>query len=237
MKKKKNEYIPIKWNLNVDLTMIIDDLEKISQVLKQEISSISNREEKRYKKFVSWDENIGKILSQIQNIKLTLIPSIEQKLAIKFLDPNRIILALFTKTTKNIFNEMDQEYRIKLKHPNIFNSEKLKNLAKLGEIAEGLATFGDKALGLAAAHIVWEKGLFKKSDITREKEELIKNSKLALICRELNLYQEKISLGSESEQAKSETINHQKGTLVEAIFWIIYSENGLSKFINILNNF
>jgi dsRNA-specific ribonuclease len=234
---KNYEKYPMKWNLNIDLTTIFEDIETISYLLKEEISLFDNKEKKLFKKLVKWDIEIEKILFLIQMIKSKIIPSIQQKLNFEFKDHNKIILALFSKSTKNIFKEMNKERFIKKRHAHILNTDKLNHLASLGEIAEGLATLGDKVLGLAAIHIIWEKGLFKKGDITREKKNLEKNSKLAKIFDDLNLEQAKISIAPKNEGTKIKTINHEKGTIMEAIFWIIYSENGLSNFINILNNF
>lgn len=237
MKKKspKNTLIyPLKWNLNFDLNEVFEDIRKIGQVLKELIRDYLYEKERRfYRKLENWNNLIEIILESVQEIQKHSIYAIEKKLDIKFRDRNLLVIALFTRTTKNLFLEMNQEGSLGYKYPNIFSTQILERLINLGELAEGFATLGDAVLGLVAVHRAWEKGLFNKGNITNEKKELEENSKLAQICDDLKLDEYKISVVPESKKALQKTINHKKATLLEAIIWIYYSENGFEKVLSL----
>ena len=236
MKEKEAKSL-LAWNPKFDLVPIFEDIKNISIAVKEKISTFEHKERRFFRKLKSWDKDLNKILAQTKKIQKEIIPFIEEKLSIKFRDPNKIILALFTRTTKNIFLEMKQESIIEKEYPHIFTPKKLINLIYLGELAEGLATFGDKVLGLVAAHIAWEKELFKKGDITNEKKKIESNSNLALICKKLKLDNGEVSIVPENKGVKLKAKHHKKATFLEAIIWVYYLENGLEKVLNLFNKF
>ena len=90
-----------------------------------------------------------------------------------------------------------------------------------------MATLGDSALKLAVIHILWSEGIIDKGKITIVKERIEKNSNLAKYCDQLHLYENRIYVESEIFDPKPKTIDHIKGTLVEAILGIYYLEKGL----------
>ena len=183
-KKSSKKYLiyPLKWNLDFELNEIIEDIKKIKQTIIELIRDYSDEKERRfYRKIVKWNDLLERILGDIREIQGNSIYAIEKKLNIKFRNRDLLVLTLFTRTTKNLFLELEQEGSLKYKYPNIFSSQKLERLINLGEIAEGLATLGDAVLGLVAVHRAWEKGLFKKGNITSEKIELEENSKIKFI--------------------------------------------------------
>lgn len=227
---------PLEWKFNFDLSEIFKDIMEISIIIKNLIKdSLYDKERRIYKKIEKWNVQLEEILESIQEIQKFSIKSIEQRLNIKFRDPNKLIVALFTRTTKNLFLEMKQENSITYYYPNVFKSQILDNLINLGELAEGFATLGDSVLGLVSVHRAWEKGLFKKGDITNEKIKLERNSKLAQLCDDLNLDKYQISLVPGSKNTSQETTNHKKATFFEAITWIYYSENGFESVLSLFN--
>lgn len=225
----------MEWKFSFDLAKTFDDINQIALLIKQLKRDYPNEKERRaYRKITSWDHQLDLILDSIQRIRTVKIREIEQKLNIEFEDPNKIILALFSKNTKNVFDEIKKDYLIMREHSDILNDEKLTNIINLGELAEGMGTYGDSVLGLVATHIAWEKGLYKKGKITDEKKKLVNNSYLAKICGDLNLDEIKVSSVPESEVGLQKTINHNKGTLFEALIWVYYSEKGFNKVLDLL---
>ncbi len=237
-KKIKSRRSLLEWNLDYDLSAVFSDIETMSLLVKEEIKSFEATERRFYKKLINWDENLELILSQIRRVRSEIIPTLEHKFSLKFKDVNRVILALFSRTVKNVFLEMEKDSSLKEKYPDMFNVKKIDFFSNLGDLAEGLATYGDQVLGIAAAHVIWEgKGLIPKGEITHDKETLVKNSALYAMFSVLNLGVGQISVKSEDVRTKPKKIHRKTGTYVEALFWVIYSENGLQPVINILKNF
>lgn len=78
---------------------------------------------------------------------------------------------------------------------------------------------------------LWDSSLAKVGDLTKQKSNTVSNSNLAKFCDRLGLFEYKISRVDDksSSKSKEETIKHEKGTLVEAIFGVIYLEHGLEE--------
>ena len=134
------------------------------------IRDYSNEKERKfYRKLEKWNNLLELILEKIREIQEHSIFTIEQRLDIKFRDHDLLVIALFTRTTKNIFLEMNQAGILRNKYPNLFSTQSLERFINLGDFAEGLATLGDAVLGLVAIHRAWEKGLFKKFRQTKLK--------------------------------------------------------------------
>ena len=147
-----------------------------------------------------------------------------------------MVLALFSTATKNIFQEFTQDIIFKQELPEIFDSHRIDDLIELGEMAEGLATLGDQVVGLAAAHLLWKdispiiavKEDSIKGTITRAKKDLVRNSTLAVLCEKLGLEESQITVYSPNKNST------KMGTLLEALVWVIYTEYGLQKVIDLL---
>lgn len=238
MRKKKTKQtliFPLEWKFGFNIAKLFEDIKQIALLIKHLKKDYPNEKERRaYKKLNNWDRQLDIILDSIQKLRTVKIREIEQSLKIKFDDPNKIVLALFNKDTKNVFDEIKKDYLIMRDNPDILNDEKLTNLIRLGELAEGMGTFGDSVLGLVAVHIAWDKGLYRKGKITEEKKNLVKNSYLAKLVDDLNLDEIKVSSIPKSEVGLQKTVNHKKGTIFEAIIWVYYSENGLKKVLDLL---
>ena len=232
--KKKSLIYPLEWNFNFNIAEVFDDIQDINLILKEMIKDYPHEKERRfYKKLKNWNDQIDKILDNFHEIQDILINSIEKRLYIKFRDKNLFLIALFTRTTKNLFLEMKQESSLRNNYPNIFTNQILGRLINLSEMAEGFATLGDAVLDLLAGHRAWEKGLYKKGIITDEMNELKRNSILAQICDDLKLDEYKISVVPEIKTALQETVDHRKATFFEAIIWVYYSENGFEKVLSL----
>lgn len=218
--------------LKSNLSRVFQELSEISDILKEDLLNISDKTSKKSKKLNKWLDMLNSFLLKHENIQLNLKTSLEKKFSIKFKNSDLITLALFRPSTKNIFTELSIYFREE--HPNFLNIEHLGYMSNLGDIAEGLALLGDRALDLAVTHTLWEKGITDKGIITKEKEKVVENPNLAKYCDDLDLYHNRIHMEKNVNNTKPETIIDIKATLVEAIIGIIYLEKEVQGVINFL---
>lgn len=218
--------------LKSNLSRVFQELSEISDILKEDLLNISDKTSKKSKKLNKWLDMLNNFLLKHENIQLNLKTSLEKKFSIKFKNSDLITLALFRPSTKNTFTELSIYFQEE--HPNFLNIEHLGYMSNLGDIAEGLALLGDRALDLAVTHTLWEKGITDKGIITKEKEKLVVNSNLAKYCDNLDLYHSRIHMELNVKQPKTKKFDQKKGTLVEAIIGIIYLEKGVQGVINFL---
>ena len=218
--------------LKSNLSRIFQELSEISDILKEDLLNISDKTSKKYKKLNRWLERLNNFLLKHDNIQLNLKTSLEKKFSIKFKNSDLITLALFRPSTKNIFTELSIYFQEE--HPNFLNIQHLGYMSNLGDIAEGLALLGDRALDLAVTHTLWEKGITVKGTIDKEKKKLVKNSNLAKYCDSLDLYHSRIHMDLNENKTKAKKFDIKKGTLVEAIIGIIYLEKGVQGVINFI---
>ncbi len=66
--------------------------------------------------------------------------------------------------------------------------------------------------------------------LTQEKSEIVSNEHMAEVCDRWGLYEHRIHL--DSEVPSREEIEHDKGTLVEAIYGIIQMEYGFDRVLD-----
>jgi len=113
----------------------------------------------------------------------------------------------------------------------------------LGEFGNVLALIGDAALDLAIIKFLWDSfdsSITTVGEITETRKEFVSNENLAKVCDRLNLYEYRLDrLNIPISTTKKETINHEKATLVEALFGVIYLEydfEGILKMIPIITH-
>ncbi|UYP48597.1 hypothetical protein NEF87_004882 [Candidatus Lokiarchaeum ossiferum] len=86
--------------------------------------------------------------------------------------------------------------------------------------------------------IPWIEGssLSKIGDLTQKREKIVKNDHLAVICDRWQLFEHRIKRVHEGTTApnNSKKIIHEKGTLVEAIFGVIYLEMGFEEVLRVI---
>lgn len=218
--------------LKSNLSRVFQELSEIFDIIKEDLLNISDKTSKKSKKLNKWLDMINNFLLKHENIQLNLKTSLEKKFSIKFKNSDLITLALFRPSTKNVFTELSIYFQEE--HPNFLNIEKLVYMSNLGDIAEGLATLGDRALDLAVLHTLWEEGITDKGTLSLEKEQIVENPNLAIYCDDLDLYTNRIHMEKNVNETKPETIIDIKGTLIEAIIGIIYLEKGVQGVINFL---
>ncbi len=79
----------------------------------------------------------------------------------------------------------------------------------------------------------WDSSLATVGRLTTKRAGIVANDNLAKVCDEWNLYKFRLNrLNDPSEKnRKPKTIQHEKGTLVEAIYGVIYLEFGFEELI------
>ena len=210
----------LKW----DIHGVFDQLKILKENVKEEIHNLSLEPTKIIKKFSKWLEDINDILNKIEYIDKVLINNIEKQFEFKFQSRDLIKLIFFQPSIKNLFDEINLHYKQNNKEIANIN---FASLSKLGDAARVMALIGDSAIGLASAQLFWDSQLSSIGTITEKRQNLVKNENLARTCDQLGLYQYRIHQDTNLERSKSKSINHNKGTLIESIYGIIYAEKGI----------
>jgi len=159
------------------------------------------------------------MLSSIDQVKESLRPNLEKVLGVSLHKNNLLLVAMFQPSTKNLFLEMMDEFPSK--------QEELKHLVALSEMAEALALVGDAAISLAALHTVWQSNSVDVGVLTQKRSDIVSNEHMAELCDNWGLYEHRIHFDPHAV-SKSE-MEHDKGTLLEAIYGIVYIEHGFEK--------
>jgi len=170
-------------------------------------------------KMKRWITQLTSILSLIDQVKDSLRPKLEKVLEVSLHKNELLLVAMFQPSTKNLFLEMMDEFPSK--------QEELEHLVALSEMAEALALVGDAAISLAALHHVWQPKAVDVGVLTQKRSDIVNNEHMAELCDNWGLYELRIHFDPHAV-SKSE-MEHDKGTLLEAIYGIVYTEHGLEK--------
>lgn len=166
-----------------------------------------------------WITQLASMLSSIDRVKDSLRLKLEEVLELPLHKNELLLVAMFQPSTKNLFLEMIDEFPSK--------QEELKHLVALSEMAEALALVGDAAISLAALHHVWQPKSIDAGVLTQKRSDIVNNEHMAKLCDNWGLYEYRIHFDPHAV-SKSE-MEHDKGTLLEAIYGIVYIEQGLEK--------
>lgn len=177
-----------------------------------------------------WEEQIQEINDRIKYIKKTLAPIIEKSFDLKIKNKEALVTALFQPSTKNLFLEIEAEYR---GNENPFKDNSFNDLVSLSEIAKRLALLGDAAIAMAVIHHLWQSE-DEVGKLTQDKSTIVSNEHLADLCDKWGLYKHRIHFDPETP-SKGE-IQHDKGTLVEAVYGIVQMEHGFEHVLKNINH-
>ena len=129
---------------------------------------------------------------------------------------------MFQPSTKNLFLEIKTQYKDSKDSP--LKEEEFEHLVNLSEMAKVLALLGDAAISMGVVQHLWSPNVSDVGTLTQRRAEIVSNEHMARICDRLNLYKHRIHFdpGKPSE----EEMEHDKGTLLEALYGIIQIEQG-----------
>jgi ribonuclease-3 len=146
-------------------------------------------------------------------------------LNIKIPDKELLQVAMFQPSTKNLFLELATQYADDPKDP--VGPKGYDALISLSDLAEALALIGDAAISMAVVHHLWTPKAADVGTLTQRRAEIVSNEHMASICDKWALYEHRIHF--DPGTSSDDEIQHDKGTLLEAIFGIILMEHGFDQ--------
>lgn len=183
-------------------------------------------------KLEKWLEDIRYIQNSFQRIEENLIPFLQDVLNVRFQNHELFLVAMFQPSTKNIFLEIDTHYRNSNVDP--LGQDEFAQMINLSEMAKVLALVGDAVISSAVLKHLWKPHLGDAGKITLRKAEIVSNENMAKLCDKWDLYNYRIHFDPDTP-SKSE-INHDKGTLIEAIYGIIYIEHEYKRVVDLVKH-
>ncbi|MFW9958740.1 MAG: ribonuclease III domain-containing protein [Candidatus Odinarchaeota archaeon] len=172
-----------------------------------------------------WREQLKEVQIRLEYIRRQLIPKLEKILGIRIKNIEIVQIAMFQPSTKNLFLELDTHYKNERNNP--LEDHEFADLIALSEIAQVIALLGDSVIDMGVLYQLWQPDPSDVGHITQEKSEIVSNVHMANLCDRWGLYEHRIHFDPDVP-GKAE-IEHDKGTLVEAIFGIIQMEHGFRK--------
>jgi ribonuclease-3 len=177
------------------------------------------------RKTKKWSQQLSEVMSSFVRIRTELKPQLEKALGVSIKDDELLQVAMFQPSTKNLFSELQVQLSMDKRSP--LDMEDYEVLVSLSEIAQSLALVGDAAISIAVLHHIWQPKATDVGTLTQRRSDIVSNEHLAKVCDSWGLYEQRIHFDPASP-SKSE-MDHDKGTLVEAICGIVYIEHGFSK--------
>ena len=211
----------LRWE-GIDL---IEKLTSLRQMVNEEYGTTPPSHTRLLSKLRRWQKQLKKIISRVNLIKNSLGPRLEKILSIPIKESELLPVAMFQPSTKNLFLELETEFRGK--ELDKIGQDGFDTLASLSEMSKVLALIGDAAISLGVVHFLWQPRIVDSGHLTQRRAEVVSNEHMAEVCDRWGLYKHRIHFDPPTE-TKAE-IEHNKGTLLEAIYGIIYVEHGFEK--------
>ena len=217
----------LKWNA-IGFERKTKQLFEILKNQKEEFPSTHSKEHRKLDLFLNELKNLIETIDKIQQ---KLIPQLEKILRIKFPTPELILIALSRPSIRTNYEQIEEHFQ---KYPpNPLKSDEYSELASSGDAANVLALIGDAVLDLAVVQSLWDSSLATAGDLSCKRIDLVSNMNLAKVCDEWKLYEYRLQRHHlpTKQLSKEETIEHEKATLVEAIYGVIYLEFGFEELV------
>ncbi|MHA1770829.1 MAG: ribonuclease III domain-containing protein [Candidatus Thorarchaeota archaeon] len=202
---------------------IVQQLEKLVRVIRETLTETPPENTRTSEKLSRWKLHLATIQDAVKRIESDLKIYLEEIVGISLGDGELLAIALFQPSTKNLFLELEAHY-CKDGDPRI-DCNTLSSLVMMSEFAKSLALVGDAAISLAILDYLWSPDVIEVGKLTQKRAVLVSNENLAELCDMWKLYDNRIHF--DPPVAKRSEIDHDKGTLVEAIYGIIYILHGL----------
>ncbi|MHA1769390.1 MAG: ribonuclease III domain-containing protein [Candidatus Thorarchaeota archaeon] len=176
-------------------------------------------------KLQRWQVAIKSIQSRLEAIDRNLRPALEDRLEVKIPDSEKLQVAMFQPSTRNLFLELATQYQGKRDDP--IGTEGFDALVSLSDRAKALALLGDAAVSMAVVLRLWSPRTADVGDLTKRRSEVVSNSHMASVCDDWSLYEHRIHF--DPGEPSREEMEHDKGTLVESVYGIILIEHGFNQ--------
>jgi ribonuclease-3 len=209
---------------------VIKHLDIIQRVIDEDLAIIESNKTRTIDKLNRWKRDLEYIEEKIQTAEKSLIPRLERIFSVNLNNNGLLTVSLFQPSTKNLFSEIRIHYCNG--KTNRLDCDILLDLAHLGEASEMLALLGDAAIDVAVLHHVWKPKASDAGTLTQSRAQLVSNEHLSEKCDEWGLYVNRIHFDPDTP-SKSE-MDHDKGTLVEALYGVVYVERGFDKVLELV---
>jgi dsRNA-specific ribonuclease len=174
------------------------------------------------KKFEKWIEQLNTILNQIKKIDEVALPAIKKDLGNSFSNRNLILTVLIQPSVKKLFTDIKTHFK---NDPEFVVSPKdLSLLESCSDTAKSLAWIGDTTIKYALLLKIWRPGITPE-ELHNKRQALENNENLSKLCNGWKLFDCRIHF--DPLVPKHATIDKIKGTLVEAIYGVIFIERGI----------
>lgn len=186
---------------------------------------------KKFRTLQLFVDELTHLITTMKKIREELIQTLEKNLRIKFKTPEMVMLALSRPSIRNIYEDLEIFFEGKEKNP--LRSLEYKSLASSGDASNTLALIGDAALDLAIVETFWDSSLTTAGELTKKRSNFVSNENLSKVCDDWNLYDYRLKrLKAPADiKTKEATVEHEKATLVEALFGVIYLELGFDELL------
>ncbi len=200
-------------------------LHLLLQRVRQDLVTIQANKTRTISKLKKWMRQLEYIIERVYDIEKNLIPKIESIFGVSFYEQELFTISLFQPSTKNVFLELRTHY---CKDKDItIDCNAMPELASLGDVSEMLALLGDAAIDMAVLHLVWKPKASDVGTLSQDRADVVSNEHLSKKCDEWELYENRIHFDPPTP-SKSE-MEHDKGTLVEALYGVVYVELGFDR--------
>ncbi len=201
------------------------------KTLQQEKDELPEDHISKHKTLQGFLDQLSHVLDKMNRIQKELIPKLEEIFNLEFRTPELVMLSLCRPSIRNIYKDMEMHFNYQKNNP--LKLDDYKELASSGDAADVLALIGDAVLDLSVVQTLWDSSLATAGKLSKKREEIVANDNLAKFCDEWNLYEFRLNRTHDPSEknAKPKTIQHEKGTLVEAIYGVIYLEFGFEELI------
>ena len=216
MKRRTTTKLALKpVHLKKKIRRIQEAIERTKEKTPPENSRLQNKLDR-------WMQDIGCIEDSLEKVERELLPKLEKELGLKINNKELLEVAMFQPSTKNIFLELETHYKDSEEAP--FAKEEFDHLVNLSEMSKVLALLGDAAISMAVVQYLWSPKVSDVGTLTQERADIVSNEHMADICDRWDLYDHRIHF--DPAKPSKEEMDHDKGTLLEAVYGIIQIERG-----------
>ena len=218
MTKKR---IRLDWN-DIDLE---NKLSSLVDAVNNTAKKTPSQNTRLLRKAERWRDQLLDILGSISRIKDRLAPTLEKELGVSLRNNELLEVAMFQPSTKNLFIELETHYRNSEDSP--LDKEGFTDLVSLSDMGQAIALVGDAAISMAVLHHLWKPSAADAGTLTQNRADIVSNQHLAKICDNWGIYEHRIHF--DPGKPNQSEMEHDKGTLLEAVYGIVYIQYGLEK--------
>ncbi|MFW9909785.1 MAG: ribonuclease III domain-containing protein [Candidatus Thorarchaeota archaeon] len=204
---------------------VMGNLHRIRTAISEDLALVPSINTRTIRKLKRWLDDLDYIMDCVKSAENDVSPKLRRLLGLDLNDNGHLTVLLFQPSTKNLFLEIHTHY-CQRKNSHV-DCGALDDLASLSEMSKMLALIGDAAIDMAILHHIWTPKIVGVGTLTQDRADLVSNEHLATICDQWGLYDARIHFDPRTS-TKAE-IEHDKGTLVEALYGAIYIEKGFKK--------